>query len=110
MDGSLAILLAICTAIVTISSAATAVITWITKARAPSVKMNDRVTSLETRVSKVEQHLDNDNRRFKEQEAANRITQQALLAIMNYLINNDEEDKVKLVATRDKLQDYLIGK
>lgn len=110
MSTALAIVLAVCSAIITISSAATAVIMWITKARAPSVKINERVTNLETRVSKIEEHQDNDNQRFKEQEAANRITQQALLAIMNYLINGDEDDKAKLVATRDKLQDYLIGK
>lgn len=110
MDTALAITMAVCSGIITISSAATAVIMWVTKARAPSVKLNDRVTRLEDRVTKIEEHQDNDNKRFKEQDAANRITQQALLAIMNYLINNDEEDKVKLVATRDKLQDYLIGK
>lgn len=110
MSTALAILVAACSAVVTISSAATAIIMWVTKARAPGVKMNDRVTALENRVTKIEQHLDNDNQRLKDQEAANRITQQALLAIMNYLINNDEADKIKLVATRDKLQEYLIGK
>lgn len=110
MDEAYAMLLVICTGIVTISSAATAVIMWITKARAPGVKMNERVSSLESRVDKIEQHLDNDNQRLKDQEAANRITQQALLAIMNYLINNDEEDKAKLVASRDKLQEFLIGR
>jgi type IV secretory pathway VirB4 component len=83
---------------------------WISKARAPSVKMNERVTNIENRLVKVEQHLDNDNQRLKEQEEANRITQQSLLAIMNYLINGGEADKAKLVATRDKLQEYLIGK
>lgn len=110
MSDALAIVLAVCSAIITISSAATAVIMWISKARAPSVKLNERVSDIEKRLVKIEQHLDNDNQRLKEQEEANRITQQSLLAIMNYLINGDEADKAKLVATRDKLQEYLIGK
>lgn len=110
MSETLAIVLAVCSAIITISSAATAVIMWISKARAPSVKMNERVTNIENRLVKIEQHLDNDNQRLKEQEEANRITQQSLLAIMNYLINGGEADKAKLVATRDRLQEYLIGK
>lgn len=110
MSETLAIVLAICSAIVTISSAATAIIMWVSKARAPSVKLNERVANLENRLAKVEQHLDNDNQRLKEQEEANRITQQSLLAIMNYLINGDDADRAKLVATRDKLQEYLIGK
>ena len=110
MSTVMASILVGCSAIVTISSAATAVIMWITKARAPSVKTNERVTTLEHRVTKIEQHLDNDNQRLKEQEEANRITQQALLAIMDYLINGDDTDKAKLIATRDRLQDYLIGK
>lgn len=110
MNETLAKVLIVCSAIITISSAATAVIMWISKARAPSVKMNERVTNIENRLVKIEQHLDNDNQRLKEQEEANRITQQSLLAIMNYLINGGEADKAKLVATRDKLQEYLIGK
>lgn len=110
MSTVMATVLVVCSAIVTISSAATAVIMWITKARAPGQKTNERVTTLEHRVTKIEQHLDNDNQRLKEQEEANRVTQQALLAIMDYLINGDEADKAKLIATRDRLQDYLIGK
>lgn len=108
MNEAWAIMLTICSAIVTISSAATAIIVWVTKAKAPSVKLNDRVNTLERRVEKIEQHQHNDNERLKAQDDANRITQQALLAIMNYLINGTEADKEKLVAMRDKLQEFLI--
>lgn len=63
---------------------------------------------METDVKQIKQHIDNDNKRIKSIEAGNRITQQALLALMSHAINGNDIDKLE--KARDDLQQYLIEK
>lgn len=73
-----------------------------------SVPEDERITALETDVKQIKQHIDNDNKRIKSIEAGNRITQQALLALMSHAINGNDIDKLE--KARDDLQQYLIEK
>jgi len=59
-------------------------------------------------VKQLKDYLDNDNRRIKTIEAGNRITQQALLALMSHALNGNDVDKLE--KARDDLQEYLIAK
>lgn len=109
MDKSpIAMFLYICTAITTISAAVTVIAVWVGKAKAPSAKQNMRIDKLETEMIQVKTMLDNDNRRFKEQELGNRVIQQALLALMSHAINGNDTDK--LVEAKNRLEQYLIEK
>ena len=108
MSQVISTVLLVCSLIINFSAAVTVLVVWLGKIRSPMVTLKDRVTKLESEIDKIKMHQDNDNKRFIEQEKANKITQQSLLAIMNHLINNDDMDK--LIASRDKLQNYLIEK
>ena len=68
-------------------------------------KPNDDLREEVDRHSKL---LDTDNKRLKEIEASNKMILQCLLVIINHNITGNGVDKMK--DTRDKLQDYLIGR
>ena len=85
------------------------IITSVIKAvKSPNVRQDERITALETNVKQLKDYLDNDNRRIKTIEAGNRITQQALLALMSHALNGNDVDKLE--KARDDLQEYLIAK
>lgn len=104
----ISVVLYACTAITSISAAITVIIMWVSKAKAPNVTQNNRLDKLEAEMIQVKTMLDNDNQRFKEQERGNRVTQQALLALMSHAINGNDTDK--LVEAKNKLEQYLIEK
>lgn len=100
--------LAICVGITTISAAVTVIVKLIQKAKQPNQTQNDRIEALEKKVKEFENYFNNDNKRLGELEEGNRVTQQALLALLSHSINGNDTDK--LTKARDDLQDYLISK
>jgi len=102
------IFLGFCAAIVTISAAVTVIIKVIQKAKQPNQSQNDRLDALEKRVKEFENYFNKDNRRLEELEEGNRVTQQAILALLSHSINGNDTDK--LTKARDDLQNYLISK
>ena len=98
--------LGICAAIVSISAATTVIVKLIQHAKAPDRKQNERLDELEKKVKHFDSLFDNDNKRLNELEEGNRVTQQALLALLSHSINGDDTDK--LTKARDDLQRYLI--
>lgn len=98
----------ICT-VITCTAAVASIIASVAKAaKGPNARQDERITALETDVKQIKQHIDNDNKRIKSIEAGNRITQQALLALMSHAINGNDIDKLE--KARDDLQQYLIEK
>lgn len=98
----------ICT-IITCTAAVASIIASVTKAaKGPNARQDERIAALETDVKQIKQHIDNNNKRIKSIEAGNRITQQALLALMSHAINGNDIDKLE--KARDDLQQYLIEK
>ena len=104
----ISIFLSICAAIVSISAATTVIIKLIQHAKAPDRKQNERLDELERKVKHFDSLFDNDNKRLNELEEGNRVTQQALLALLSHSINGNDTDK--LTKARDDLQTYLIEK
>jgi hypothetical protein len=102
------IFLGICAAIVSISAATTVVIKLIQKAKAPDRKQNERLDEIEKKLKHYDTLFDNDNIRIRELEEGNRVTQQALLALLSHSINGNDTEK--LTKARDDLQNYLISK
>lgn len=102
------IFLGICAAIVSISAATTVIIKLVQHAKAPDKKQNERLDELERKVKHFDSLFDNDNKRLNELEEGNRVTQQALLALLSHSINGNDTDK--LTKARDDLQTYLIEK
>lgn len=87
-------------------------ITWMIKAikgaKKPEATQNDRLTKLEVRMDAVEGFLGNDNRRLNTIERGNRVTQEALLALLSHAIDGNNIDDLK--SARKSLQTYLMDR
>lgn len=111
----IALILGVCAAIVTISAAIGVIAKVLDKARAPEKEQNERLDAHEKRlnahdeiIEKFKEYFDNDDRRFKEIERSNKITQSALLALLKHSING--EDITSLKEAERSLEEYLIEK
>lgn len=111
----IALILGVCGAIVTISAAIGVIAKALDKARAPEKEQNERLDAHEKRLNaldeiivKFREYFDNDDRRFKEIEKSNKITQSALLALLKHSINGNDTESLK--EARKNLEEYLIEK
>lgn len=111
----IALILSVCAAIVTISTAIGVITKALDKARAPEKEQNERLDAHEKRLNalddiivKFREYFDNDDRRFKEIEKSNKITQSALLALLKHSINGNDTESLK--EARKNLEEYLIEK
>lgn len=109
------LIIAVCGAIITISGAIGVISSAIAKAKEPQKAQADRLDACEKRldahdeiIEKFKEYFDNDDRRFKEIEKSNKITQSALLALLKYSLNGNDTDSLK--AAEKSLEDYLIDK
>lgn len=110
-----ALILGICGAIVTISAAAGVIAKAIERAKAPEIEQNKRLDAHEKRLNahdeiivKFKEYFDNDDRRFKEIEKSNKITQSALLALLKFNLNGNDTESLK--KAEESLEEYLIEK
>lgn len=111
----IAVILSVCAAIVTISAANGVIAKALDKARAPEKEQNERLDAHEKRLNalddiivKFREYFDNDDRRFKEIEKSNKITQSALLALLKHSINGNDTESLK--EARKNLEEFLIEK
>lgn len=102
------LILWVCGSIVSVSAAVAVIIKVIQKAKAPEKTQNERIEKLEKKVEKFEQLFDNDNKRLQKLEEGNRVTQQAILALLSHALNGNDVDSLQ--KAKAKLEDYLIGK
>lgn len=102
----ISIILAACAAIITVSGAMTAIITLIKKSREPEEEQNVRLTRLETRMDDADRKLAIDKKRLDSIEYGHEVTQEALLALLNYQLN--PEDKEPLKKAKQSLEGYLL--
>ena len=102
------LILWVCGAIVSVSAAVAVIIKVVQKAKAPEKTQNERINKLEKKVERFEQLFDNDNKRLQKLEEGNRVTQQAILALLSHALNGNDVDSLQ--KAKAKLEDYLIGK
>ena len=109
------ILMACCSALITISAAVSIVISAIKKLKEPENVQNQKlednskkIDSIEARLKIHEEYFNNDNRRISAIEEGNRVTQKALLALMSHAINGNNVDELK--KAESTLREYLINK
>ena len=92
--------------IVLIGSVWTLAKTAVKVAKAPEKSQNDRIRSLEVRVDKISERLEDGDRHFAMIDDGTVITQQFILVMMDALINGDNTTELK--AKRDLMQTYLL--
>ena len=97
-----------CGAVCSVAAAAAVFAKAAAKAAEPENVQNQRLDALEKKVDKFAEFFDRDNKRLNSLDEGNRVTQQALLALMSHAINGNDVDK--LVRAKDDLESYLINK
>ena len=110
-----AMILAICGAIITISGAVSVITKWFSKAREPEVEQNLRLDAIDKKLEDFEKtitvfrsYFANDDNRFKAIERSNKVTQNAILALLKHSLNGNEVDALK--EAEKNLEAYLIDK
>lgn len=99
---------AILAAIVLISNAAEKIVHAWKAAKAPNDKQNEQIADLERRMKAAESKLSLDHARFEAINESNRITQQALLALLDHGI--DGNNIAQMQSAKDRLQEHLINR
>ncbi len=61
---------------------------------------------LESRVAACEEHLDNDNRRFKEQEEVNRLMLRSVVAMQSHMLDGNHTEDLQRCAK--DINEYLL--
>ena len=102
----IAALLWVCGTITAVSAAVTVIVRIVTKAKAPEKKQDERLTALEKRLDKYDQFFDNDNKRLNALEEGNRMTMEALLALLGHA--RDGNNVKQLEDAESNLNRYLI--
>lgn len=102
------VLLAVCGGIITVSGAVVVIMNWVSKAKAPELAQNERITELEKRVTRHDELLDKDNRRIVQLEEGNRVVQRAILALLAHGIDGNDIEAMK--QAKHDLEKYLLNK
>lgn len=99
-------ILATAAAISCIAGAAAWIVKGIKRVQTPTERQNARLTELEDRVARHDKLLDSDKRRIEAIEEGTRVTQKALLALLDHGLSGNNKDQME-TAKRD-LERYLI--
>ena len=102
--GWLSIVLA---AIVLISNAAEKIAIAIKAAKAPESRQNEDIQKLKADVKEIKEKLKKDDDRLNDSQNANRITQEALLALLEHGLNGNNVEQMN--TAKKKLHNYLIN-
>lgn len=87
--------------IVVLIAGVTAITGFITKLTSP-------FTDLKTRIEKIEQHQDNDNKRLEELEKDTKMILKATRVLVAHSVSNNNTGELKRV--QEEIDNYLINK
>lgn len=74
----------------------------------PQETQDERITALEARVNKLEEQSADTNIHITSIEKGNKVMQQAMLAMLDHAIGNEDQDNIR--KARKDLFDYLTSK
>lgn len=100
--------LATASAVVLLSNAAEKIVKAIKTARAPNVKQDERLDALEEWKKHVDSKLNRDNERLSAIDTGNRVTQRALLALLDHGIDGNNIKQMQ--HAKEELQEHLINR
>lgn len=102
------LLLSGASAVVLLWSAVKTIIEIVKAAKAPNDKQDERIKNLETWRTEVDSKLKNDNERLDAIVIDNRVTQRALLALLDHGIDGNNIKQMQ--DAKEDLQAHLINK
>lgn len=94
-------------AIVLISNAVEKIVMGWKAAKAPNDMQNERLDALEEWRKEVDRKLIRDNDRLRDMDTGNRVTQRALLALLDHGIDGNNIKQMQ--DAKEALQDHLIN-
>lgn len=95
-----------CMAVATISGAGAALGSWLKKAKQPETEREQRISKLEETVARHDSFFRSDKNRLDEIENGNRVTQMALLALLDHGIDGNNLEQMK--QAKEDLQRHLV--
>lgn len=102
------VILAAASAIVLLSNAGEKIIKALKAAKAPNAELAERVTDLENWRKDVDKRHDKNVQHFEDIDASNRVTQLALLALLDHGIDGNNIDQMQ--HAKEELQTHLINR
>lgn len=103
-----AVILAAVSAFVLLSNAAEKIVKAYRAAKAPDEEQNRKITQLEDEIKEIKKKLEKDHDRFEGLDSGNRVTQQALLALLDHGIDGNNIEQMQ--HAKEALQAHLINK
>ena len=100
--------LAVASAVVLLSNAAEKIVKAVKTAKAPNIKQDERLDALETWRKEVDAKLNRDNNRLIAIDSGNRVTQRALLALLDHGIDGNNIKQMQ--HAKEELQEHLINR
>lgn len=100
--------LALASSIVLLANAAEKIAAARQKIKAPNQEQNDRLDALEKWRESVDKKLEADKKHFDSVDAGNRVTQLALLALLDHGIDGNNIDQMQ--HAKEELQQHLINR
>jgi hypothetical protein len=101
-------ILAAASAIVLLANAADKIVKIVQAAKAPNVRQDDRLAELEAWRKTVDQALTRDLSRFEALDEGERVTQRALLALLDHGIDGNNIEQMQ--RAKEALQNHLINR
>lgn len=109
------VILSLCGFVITVSGATAVLMKIWAVIHQPQVAQDERIERHEERLNEHDkkikvafEYIDNDNKRLDSQDESNKVTQRALLSIMNSLLNLTQDES--LSSAKEELEKYLINK
>ena len=103
-----AVILAAASAIVLLANASEKIVKAVKAAKAPNEHQNERLDALETWRKEVDRKLTADNNRLGDIDDGNRVTQRALLALLDHGIDGNNIEQMQ--HAKEELQNHLINR
>lgn len=108
MGNMWAAILAAASAIVLLSNATEKIVKAVKAAKAPNDQQNERLDALELWRQEVDGKLRRDHERFEELSHGERVTQRALLALLDHGIDGNNIEQMQ--HAKEALQNHLINR
>lgn len=101
-------ILAIASAIVLLSNASEKIVKAWQAAKRPNDQQNERIEALEKWQKEVDSKLNSDHERFENLDKGTRVTQRALLALLDHGIDGNNIEQMQ--HAKEELQNHLIDR
>lgn len=102
-----ATVLAAASAFVLLANCAEKIVNAVKVAKAPEQKQNDEIDDIKGRLKKVEEKLENDQKRIDDAKACNHVLTKGMLALLEHGINGNNIDQMR--DAKNGVEAYLIN-